>query len=73
MSFGLITCNTIDDVPALLQRCAQLYRSSEFRYYPEAWKKVADKIEALALELRDEIPRLKASEPQRKKPRVKLD
>lgn len=72
MSYGLVTVNTIDDVPKLLQRCAQLYRSSDFRYYPEAWKKVADRMEALALDLHRDIPQMKAEEPQRKKPRIKL-
>lgn len=72
MSFGLLTAIVPEDVPIILQRCAIAYRNTETRYFPETWKAIADKVEALALELHKEIPQLKAAEPDRKKPRVKL-
>lgn len=72
MSFGLLTALRLEDIPRILKTCSMHYRDTETRYYPEAWRKIADKVEAFALELEVAIPQMKREEPPRKKPRVRI-
>lgn len=52
MSFGLMTAMQLEDIPAILKRCAQLYAKTETADFQEAWirtgKDISDYADGLA-------------------------
>lgn len=72
MSFGLVTCLNVEDVPKMLQNASRNYRGSQNRDHPEIWILIADRVDAFALQLRDEIAEAKKAAPKPPRRRVEL-
>ncbi len=68
MSFGLVTCLNVEDVPKMLLNAARNYRgnSTRLEYDGVVWKMIADRVDDFAHLLQAEIAAEVAAEKLRK-------
>lgn len=69
-AFGLLTAQTVDEIPKVLRRVALGYRGTQAPD-EEVWKLIADDIDAFAIELNAKIKQWKEQhKPKRRRVRL---
>lgn len=69
--FGLLTANTVDDVPKIMHWVAVNYRTSQYQQHKAIWLALADMLDRCAHEAHQMVTDMKAAEPKSAK-RVRL-